>query len=355
MFLPGVTFSSAWNIALPIMAFLPMSFAAFRLLFGHVVNAGFKKYSEGQCPTPIQGKLPFQLQYLGGYAPRLENTLCVLVALFHPIFQPEGVNHTPFVLDILTSLSAPVIVSFLEAARSKRPLLLGFPVVIGVVYQLFTGAVIFPVYWGVFLAITRDHAVGSEIVQADAEAVLFGLVMGYFIPTFVMAYMTTPKPIAVWQIFPVLIYIFKGLHLSIRPRRLHNSSGYRTVQATYIIIFLISSIVHLRVLAAYKFDPQTIMTAFMPPLEIPVAKTGQAVLSVINLFLQWDAVFIFGSTFMASLWFARSILEGILLMIWIVISSTTLGPGAAISAIFLWREANLNHTRQILTPHAKTQ
>lgn len=303
----------------------------------------------------MQGKPPFQLQYLGGYAPGIENTLCILVSFFHPLFQPNATNHTPFLFDFLASFSACVVIPFLESSRSKRSFLLGLPVVMGSIYQLFSGALIFPVYWAVFLAVTRDDAVGSEIAQADAEAVLFGFVMGYLLPSFAMGYVATPGPIAVWQIFPVLISLFTRLHLIGRPRRLHSGSGYRTVQATYIICFIISALVHLRTLAYYKFDFQTITTSLLPSLEIPDPKKGHTRLMAINLFLQWDAVFIFGSTFMASLWFVGSVVQATMLISWIAVTSAMLGPGAAISGIYLWREASLNKARLHARKLAKSQ
>jgi hypothetical protein len=346
---------SVWKTVLPVMVFMPMSITAFRLLFGHLTKAELMK-GEDNCPTPIQGKLPFQLQYLGGYAPALENTFCILVAFFHPLFQPEATNHTPFVLDFLASLSACTVIPFLEASRLKRSLLMGFPAIMGAMYQLVTVAVTFPMYWAVFLATMRDDAKGSQIVQADAEGVLFGVVMGYFLPTFAMTYMATPGSIAFWQVFPVLMSLFGNLHRLLRPRSLHSGSGHRTVQATYVLMFITSSIFHLLALKNYNFDPQTIRTHLIPSLEIPDAKKGHTALTSIIHFLQWDAAFIFGSTFVATLWFARSIGQGVLLVIWIVISTALLGPGAAVSGIFLWREGKLNLARRFLTPElAKTQ
>ncbi|KAF8484390.1 hypothetical protein JB92DRAFT_3028842 [Gautieria morchelliformis] len=337
------------------MLFLPMSITAFRLLFGHLAKAELQKAGDN-CPTPIQGKLPFQLQYLGGYAPAVENTLCILVAFFHPLFQPEAANHTPFMLDFLASFPACIIIPFLEASRLKRSLLMGFPAIMGTIYQLFSGAVAFPMYWAVFLATMRDHATDSQIVQADAEGILFGVVMGYFLPTFAMTYMATTGPIALWQVFPLLVSLFGNLHRLLRPRSLHGGSGHRTVQATYVLMLLTSAIVHLRTLKSYNFDLQTIMTHLIPSLEIPDAKKGHTALTSIIHFLQWDAVFIFGSTFVASLWFARSVGQGVLLIVWIVISTAVLGPGAAVSGIFLWREEKLNQARRFLTPKlAKAQ
>lgn len=72
-----------------------------------------------------------------------------------------------------------------------------------------------------------------------------------------------------WQFCPGLISLFGRLCLMRRPRRLHNSSGYRTVQATYIFLFIICAVLHIRTLANYKFDPRTIMNSWIPPWICP--------------------------------------------------------------------------------------
>lgn len=106
----------------------------------------------------------------------LKNPFCVLVSVLHPLFQPEATKYTPFAQGFLKSFPAIAVIPFLEASRSRRPLLLGFPVITGDIYQLLTAAVTFPVYWALFLTTMRDDAAGSESIQADAEAVLFGMI-----------------------------------------------------------------------------------------------------------------------------------------------------------------------------------
>ncbi|KAF8589992.1 hypothetical protein K439DRAFT_1241011, partial [Ramaria rubella] len=240
----------------------------------------------------------------------------------------------PFVLDFLTSFAAFVVTPVIEASRKHCSFLLGYPVIIGIIYQVMSGAVTLPIYWAIFLAFTRDDVAGSVIDQASAEAILFGLVMGYVFPTLGMVFISTPNVIAFWQAFPIHMSLLGQLYLLIRPKRGNGDSGYRTVQATYMIIFVISSIVHLR---TYKFDLQYVINAWIPSTEIPDANKGHTALYSIIHFLQWDAAFIFGSTFLASLWFANSVVQSVKLLVWVITSSILLGPGAAVSGVFLWR------------------
>ena len=58
--------------------------------------------------------------------------------------------------------------------------------------------------------------------------------------------------------------------------------------------------------------------------------------------LQWDGVFAFASTLLATLWFARNGRQAICLALWNVIGSVVVGPGAVIASVALWREAHLH-------------
>jgi hypothetical protein len=329
-----------------------MSPVAFELLMGRLRKAGLLNLAE-ECPTPFAGKQPFQLKYLGGYAPPIEGILCILVGFFHGLFQTEAESVTPFAVDFLTSFSACVTIPLVEASRANRPLLLGFPLIFGILYQNLGGGVIIPLYWALFLATTRDKAVGSQIDQASAESVLFGLVVGFALPTAAMAYTGAIQTIAFWQAFPLWISVFQHLHLLFRPSRTNSGSGHRTVQATYTIIFLVSTAMHLRTLSIYGFDVQRIADAFFPSLAMPDAKKGHTGLTSSVHFLQWDMVFIFGSTFLASLWFAESMVQGVLLTVWSALASVVLSPGAAVCGIFMWREAKLKQTREKQVPAIK--
>lgn len=75
---------------------------------------------------------------------------------------------------------------------------------------------------------------------------------------------------------------------------------------------------------------------FVPILEVPVERAQM------NL-LQWDFVFTFGSSYIAALWFSRSADQFILLAFWLVIGGVLLGPGAALTAVYMWREGKLAH------------
>ncbi len=51
-----------------------------------------------------------------------------------------------------------------------------------------------------------------------------------------------------------------------------------------------------------------------------------------------------GCCLLGSLWFARSVSQVLGLAVWIVVGSVAVGPGAAFTAIALWREARLSES-----------
>ena len=188
-------------------------------------------------PNSDPSQTPFHLQYLGGYFPRLKSTLCTIVSFSHHLLQPEA-NYSPFVFDFLACFSACIAIHYLGPSRPKRSLLSGFPLLTGIIHQLYTGVVSFAAAWPFFLVVTHDDAPGS-IVQADSDAALFGTMIEYLSsPRFAMDYIVTLGPTALRQI-SVLISAF--LDLLWRPRHLYDSSGYMSVQAIYILLFNISA------------------------------------------------------------------------------------------------------------------
>ncbi|GLB35146.1 hypothetical protein LshimejAT787_0207110 [Lyophyllum shimeji] len=70
--------------------------------------------------------------------------------------------------------------------------------------------------------------------------------------------------------------------------------------------------------------------------ELPTS----AGIRALNL-LKWDLALGFGSSILATLWFASNLKQIIALFAWNVIATPVLGPGAALTGAALWREASL--------------
>ncbi|KAH0830261.1 hypothetical protein J3R83DRAFT_1625 [Lanmaoa asiatica] len=62
----------------------------------------------------------------------------------------------------------------------------------------------------------------------------------------------------------------------------------------------------------------------------------------VHEFIKWDLIFGAGSVMLATFWMADSALSLVGILIWYGIATIALGPSAAITGVFLWRERRLN-------------
>jgi hypothetical protein len=227
----------------------------------------------------------------------------------------------------------------------------------GLAYQTLTAAVIFPPFWAILIVFgtTHDGGVGSQISQAKAESVLIGVLIGYYLPSITMVLYPTVSLIAIWQAFPVWMAAASTIYSLLRSKRAHQRSGYGTTQLVYIIIFIITTSARVYMLSSYGFNLWRVIEACIPT-RTPPASPEATTLSMIVHFFQWDSMFFLGSSFLASLWFARNLTEAIGILAWCAVVTCTLGPGAALSTVLMWRESNLKSAReQVAALRAKSQ
>lgn len=282
------------------------------------------------------------MRYLG-LGP-IDNFLCFLVSFFHASFDPATF---PFSADFMASWSTPVALSFVEAARSGRSTVLAFPAVMGLLYQTEGAGVIFPLFWLALILSghTRLDRVTARIDHATAEATLFAVLIGFAVPSALMLTLQDPVVTAAWQFFPAWMWVAQTTHLFFRPSWRYPTSGYWTVQATFIFTFLVSAISHVAVIGAMQ-DLESLRDLYVPPIvPIDAATTGLHLAT--HVFLQWDATFTFVSSLLGTLWFARNVKQAALIALWDVIATAVFGPGAAVSGVLLWREWTLNGPSEV--------
>jgi hypothetical protein len=291
-----------------------------------------------QCP-PNSG--PYRIRYVG--VGPIDDILCFLVTFFQSSFDPATF---PFAADFAASWATPVALTFVEAARSGRSSLLAFPVTVGLFYQIQSAGFTFPLFWLALILSghTRLDRVAARIDQARAEATLFAVLAGYALPTALVSILQDPMVTAAWQFFPVWMWVAQTAHLFIRPSPRYNTSGYWTVQATFISTFVASAISHIAAIRAIK-DLALLRDLYVPPI-VALDPTTTSLQLATHVFFQWDAVFTMGSSLLGTLWFARNTKQTVLIALWNVIASVVVGPGAAVSGVLLWREWALNGARE---------
>ena len=131
-----------------------------------------------KCFSP--GDSPLSLKYTG--IGLIDHLLCGLVAVFHALMHPSNLD---FNVVSLSAFSTVVALPVLEAARRKSHDLLAFHVVISLISQCCTAAVVFPCFYLLFIttgSAQTNPGPGARISQARAEAVFLSVILGYLIP-----------------------------------------------------------------------------------------------------------------------------------------------------------------------------
>jgi hypothetical protein len=184
-----------------------------------------------------------------------------------------------------------------------------------------------------------------KILNADALSIMFGLFVGFFIPSIAMLMtLTDPYITAIWQAFPLWVGIAQQFHLTLVRRRSSHTgaqSGYALTQLTYAISFVVSAVAHAVVFYPRLNTSNLAETDWVSLRHLYVPGPPLRKLNRSMEFLQWDMWLAFGSSMLAALWFGRSLMQVVLLAVWQIVASVVLGPGAALAAIYMWREAKL--------------
>jgi hypothetical protein len=105
-----------------------------------------------------------------------------MVTSFYALLEPSNL---PFNVDLITGIATIATIPAIEAARRQRHALLAAHVVIALISQLLSAAVMIPWYWLIFVttgAANLSRGPHAKIDQAHAEAILFGAAVGYMIP-----------------------------------------------------------------------------------------------------------------------------------------------------------------------------
>lgn len=162
-----------------------------------------------------------------------------------------------------------------------------------------------------------------------------------------MLVMDNPYYTAFWPPFPLWMSIAQLSHLFFRPSSRYPESGYRTIQATYNLLFLFSAIPHIYFVGIVIIagDYSRFKRLYLPSLAVP--DVSSAVQAVVLDVIQWDLIFVFGSTILASLWTTKSFKQFFGMIVWYVVAGVAFGPGAAIAGAFVWREKMLNASIEV--------
>lgn len=310
-------------ILLPVGLFLSLSVTTYTLI----------KPNLGALRPPLREQCQAGLSpnFLPVTNTNFDKFLCVLISLFHIGLEPES---SPFMAYFFaTCLPAIMLFVSVESSRKGRRFIVSYAGLIsGMFGQVLTVGVVLPIYWIYFILSARR--VKGKVTEAHAEASLFGVLIGWVVPSLALFTMPDPSVTAIFQIAPLISFVCQFAHIVVRSPSTVSHSGFRTVQGAYIVIFIIASSMHLNTLMRFS-SIEDFKSLFVPTLYASSIQSA-----AMNVF-QVDFYATVLGCLLASLWFARSQAEVAKLAIWAVVGSLLFSPGAAFVAAALWRESYL--------------
>ncbi|KAJ1307476.1 hypothetical protein OPQ81_001575 [Rhizoctonia solani] len=306
-----------------------MSFCAARILIGIFLDSTQPLFNEW-CQKGSASITPARLAYIGHDA--FDFRMCVIVA-----FMREALDQgrAKFFSEFYATFGPSAIIPFIEMRRAgyRVSVVLVSMLVLGTLYQIFSGAVILPLWWTIHLLLSGHTA--ASLHPHYVEGTFIGYLVGYLLVSIVLVTSQTIAANVVWQIFPASIVTIQSLYL-VYQRYAHGDApecSYEVLQLIHITNFCWSAITHMYTLfQALGTDTPLVSLkhAYHPtfsPGFIPAS------VSVAQRFLKWDIIFITGSTLFAGLWLLRGVRPRLLAAGWFVFGALFFGGGAALSAI----------------------
>lgn len=347
-----MAFRLVTRFLLPALVFLGLAATAINFLFlKGVTQSQVKEKLAIICASPLEvSSSPLRLAYTGH--DEVDKTMCTVCSFFHALMGP---SHLPLLAETLAGFSASLAFIFAEAARDQRPFFIAMPVVFGVLMQILSFGFIMPLYSLLFITAgtrVKSGTLSVKINQANAEALLFALLVGFVVPTVSMFLFEDATVTAIWQFFPIIMGFLGFAHRLIRSPSRHTESGYSTVQAMYALVFVASAAVHIRYVWPLFTETDALQHLFLPYVGSDDPALAPAVENIAEFF-KWDFLLGVASTFVLLLSFAESLFQCIVITVWCIATTVVLGPGAAISSVLMWREEQLN--KPVKTPREKVQ
>ncbi|KIM49308.1 hypothetical protein M413DRAFT_438494 [Hebeloma cylindrosporum] len=319
---------------LPLLVFPTLSALAFTLIFGRLKSTRLDKALTAQC-SPASMSTYF-LPYTGP----VEQAFCPIVAFFHLLIDfPDSLAFLTYTIGITGPL---ILLPIVESFQAGQNTLLAYPVLWGLLTQGATLGVTFPIYWLVFVlaANKKDGFGGRSLTQAQAEAIIFSIIVGAAIPSVAMLIMDDFYVTALWQPYPIYISFARFVYLQFRSSSTATQSGYRVMQAIYLGCFMISSSVHIAAVWPILKDVNAVKALLIPSFApLPISK--EVHFHVLE-FLKWDVLFAYSSSALAMLWFANNAKQVFGIVLWFIFAIPLLGFGATVMGIAIWKDGMLD-------------
>lgn len=326
---------------LPLALFVPITLIAHNFLYVHADHAQMGDQIVPQCLLQDQGtSQPYRLPYTGLAA--LDKQICNYVAVFHAVIVPQNQTHAPIISYFIGAGAPYALLTVLNRYQRSYWDPLAYPTLWLMITQIFSFGLSFPIYSFLWVLTSQGRLRQSvrSFTKADAESILFAMIIGGAILSLAMVYMLDPYITWLWQIYPVFIFLSRHLYLLFRPRSQTFQSGFSVMRFTYIATFIVASLSHIIFIWPLFGDLAALETLFIPsttPLE-PSATLRQIVLH----FLKWDFLLGYLGAALSSLWCAQSLNQLLVMVAWYAASTPVIGIGASFMGLAMWRDGILS-------------
>ncbi|KAI1768082.1 hypothetical protein GGR53DRAFT_462835 [Hypoxylon sp. FL1150] len=322
----------------------------------------------------LHGGLPLKTDYTG--VPLIDYPVAILVAFFHYGTSGHDEGYQLFLLSAYSALQPAFVWLYVEESRPQsKPKWISRPVVFGLLWQCFGGAISLPLYYANHLCwVSQSNA---EIARVSnpyrAMALPFSFLFGAVLPTVIGMAPTWLGPysrssaihqtiLAAWQPDPVwvsliLLVLTKIVATLFSDRKLRGNASRdaerrkasQWICASYVLAAISSSMGHLYVITRVVTSHNRAVDVVR--MYVPFLSTGPYGASDILvrgpwLFLQYDFIIISLSSLSWAFLLLGPIhsrwrISATSLALIMMTSSAVIGPGATVSIALLLREGHL--------------
>jgi len=258
----------------------------------------------------------------------------LLIPSTFPYFVFFNVIFTPIYLCILV-----------EANRVRGPPALSRSLLTGAILIMCTAGPIMPLYSLAFVlsgaasAQRRGGKSDFAVNRKNAEAIAFGIFVGYAIPSYVLYIAPSVLTFVTYIPYHLWMSLASAAWRAVRPDT--PKTDTIIIKALYVILFAAAAIAHIGAIVYRWPDVQAALDFLLVPLSGLEPVQGVSPVWVLNLF-QWDAWLSMTAMMIASLWSGKDAKERYRLVMWHVAATVIVGHGASLAGSLLWREMCLS-------------
>ncbi|KAJ1337156.1 hypothetical protein MN608_00006 [Microdochium nivale] len=363
--------------------FLSLAALATFLLWGvSLANGTITQLIIASWQGVLEDGTEFHTKYTGLFL--LDFPISLLVAFFYFGTNGHDLAYQYFLIDAYSTLQSAFVWLYVESnRRTEKPQAVANPIIWGLLWQCFGGAIALPLYfynhlhWLGHSQKTRESSVLATTTAASAAAIPISFIIGAVVPA-IIGMLPTWLPrapqahqlvLAFWQPDPVWVSLTQAVFAALFARVWWKSSRTAStarritggkseasswICASYILAAVSSATGHSY--ATYKVfcssEPGVLWWRMYVPKDLSGIREGTTLVDGPWLFLQYDLIIIALSSISWAFLLVRQLLgpremSTVRLALVFLLGHVVIGPGTTVSLALYWREVKLEQNRQV--------